>query len=365
MVLVNSEFLNTTHGKISCSSCHGGNPGASDKNNAHLDLVADPSSQADTYCSSCHARAVKVFSASLHYNQNGYYNLFAKRAGFDLRQNPSLQSHFDAECGKCHTTCGQCHISRPGSVKGGFISGHDFKFPSMTNNCTACHGSRVGAEYLGENQGLKGDVHWLPNARRCDFCHTSGELHGNGTYLVTRYDDNNILRPDCEDCHEGEKTANIYHQQHWASAETDTSLSLLSCQVCHAQDYKNCNACHTGGSGITGSSYMTYKIGRNYQKSNKKPYDYITVRHIPVAPDTYTSWGVTDLADFFTEPTWKYTTPHNIQRWTTRTDTTGGVVNCWSKCHNNENQELTTYLRSSDLANYEIDANQKVLMPTN
>jgi len=96
-----------------------------------------------------------MFSNSLHRNQEGYFTLFEARAGFDLRDDEHIKAEFDAECGKCHTSCGQCHISRPESVEGGFIDGHIFKkTPSMTNNCTACHGSRVGDEYLGKNEDL-------------------------------------------------------------------------------------------------------------------------------------------------------------------------------------------------------------------
>jgi hypothetical protein len=57
-------------------------------------------------------------------------------------------------------------------------------------------------------------------------------------------------------------------------------------------------------------------------------------------------------------------TPHNIQKWTARTDTSG-AAQCWSNCHNNWQQELDTYLRAEDLFDYEIEANENVVMPTN
>ena len=44
----------------------------------------------------------------------------------------------------------------------------------------------------------------------------------------------------------------------------------LSCQVCHAQPYRNCNGCHVGGDMLTGSSYCAFEIGRNYLKSNER-----------------------------------------------------------------------------------------------
>jgi hypothetical protein len=363
MVFVSEGFLSTTHGKLNCIACHGGNPDTNDKVQAHVDIVADPSEEAETYCAGCHAGIVDNFANSLHKTQHGYYKLFEDRAGFDLRNDPHLSGEFDNECGKCHTTCGQCHISRPNAVKGGFTYGHVFKkTPNMTNNCTACHGSRVGAEYLGENVGFSPDVHWTPNAKRCEFCHTGAELHGNGQLFDTRYDDRNTLAPECEDCHSDVKEANLYHTTHWANAENNDAVSHLSCQVCHAQDYKSCNSCHVGGAGITGDSYMDYKIGVNPLKSSHRPYDYVVLRHIPISDDTFEPWGVASLANYSSLPTWKYATPHNIQRWTSRTDTTDNA-SCWGKCHNNWVPSLDTYLRETDLLEGEIEANQSVLMP--
>jgi thiosulfate/3-mercaptopyruvate sulfurtransferase len=363
-VYVKESFLTTTHGQLSCISCHGGNQKATTKTEAHVDIVANPSEYDDTYCSGCHAGTVSMFTSSLHRTQEGYYTLFKERAGYDLRDHDDLQMEFDKECGKCHTTCGQCHISRPESVEGGFIDGHIFKkTPSMTNNCTACHGSRIGDEFLGGNDGYRSDVHWQPNAKRCEFCHSAQEMHGGSGHLETRYDDTNSTAPKCEDCHEDVESDSIrYHVEHWQIPKTNDSRSLLQCQVCHSQDYKNCNACHTGGDGITGSSYMTYKIGKNHLQSLNRPYDYIVVRHIPVIQDTYASWGVGDLGNFDYLPTWKYATPHNIQRWTARTDTTGGVTRCSEKCHD-RNSTLGTYLRESDLEEYEKNANQNVIIP--
>jgi hypothetical protein len=365
-VYVKDSFLNTNHGRLSCVACHGGNEKATDKTAAHADIVSDPSEMADTYCAGCHAGTVSMFPNSLHRTQEGYFTLFEARAGFDLRSDEHIKAEFDAECGKCHTSCGQCHISRPESVLGGFIDGHIFKkTPSMTNNCTACHGSRVGAEYLGQNTGFGADVHYQPGAKRCEFCHSAQEMHGASGMLETRYDDMNTAAPKCEDCHGAAISANIYHEQHWEIPTTDENRSLLQCQVCHSQDYKNCNACHAGGDGITGSSWMSFKIGKNHLQSDNRPYDYTVVRHIPIIQDTFEEWGVTDLSNYDDLPTWKYATPHNIKRWTARTDTTGGG-SCGSKCHNSAthgNPDLTTYLKDTDSADYEKEANKEIIIP--
>ncbi len=140
-----------------------------------MNIVAAPSNEADTYCGGCHAGVVANDHTSLHSTQEGYYTLFEKRAGKDLRDDEHLSEEFDKECGKCHTYCGQCHVSKPVSVGGGFVSGHEFrKTPHMTNNCTACHGSRVGAEYLGQNEGLSPDAHWQYQTMRCEVMPSGG-----------------------------------------------------------------------------------------------------------------------------------------------------------------------------------------------
>ena len=346
MVLVKESFLSSTHGQLGCVACHQGDPAAQDKETAHVGLVAAPSDSVDRFCGSCHGDIMEKFKNSLHATQAGYYKQIEKRLGYDVSTDPQIVQHFNKECGKCHASCGQCHVSRPVSVRGGFVDGHNFmKEPSMRDNCTACHGSRVGAEYFGENEGIKADVHWIPNVKRCTFCHSDEAMHASSPGAAHRYEDADMVR--CEDCHEDAKAANLFHNMHWGS---------LSCQVCHAQPYKNCNGCHTGGAGITGSSYMAFKIAKNPIPSERRPYKIVTVRHIPIARDTYASWGITDLPNYDVEPTWKYTSPHNIQRWTPQTDQEGASF-CAEKCHNSE-----FYLTIEDLDPDEVEANKNIVL---
>ena len=131
---------------------------------------------------------------------------------------------------------------------------------------------------------------------------------------------------------------------------------------------------------LTGSSYCAFEIGRNYLKDNEryKEFDYITVRHVPIAPDTFKEWGISDLELFESQPTWKMAKPHNIQLWTAQTETPEGA-SCDASCHNSN-----YYLREDDVyyyekANYdnetgesgygysdierEIEANKNVIIP--
>ncbi|MBN2413993.1 hypothetical protein JXQ31_20125 [candidate division KSB1 bacterium] len=349
MVLVKESFLQSTHGTLSCTQCHQGNPATDDMNTAHKDLIAVPSETTDNKCTGCHNDISTTHQSGLHANLAGYYKRIENRLGMDISSDAQVVENFNKECGKCHATCGQCHVSRPVAVNGGFLDGHNFtREPSMRDNCTACHGSRVGAEYFGENTGIKSDVHWIPNVKRCVFCHDANSMHGSSANATYRYEDTDMIR--CEDCHINEKDENPYHKTHWED---------LSCHVCHSQPYKNCNGCHTGGSGITGSSYITFKIAKNPIPSTNRKYKIVTVRHIPVVRDTYAAWGINDLPNYNAETTWKYATPHNIQKWTAQTDTTGGGP-CSSKCHNSD-----FYLTLEDLDPDEVEANHSIVLTKN
>jgi len=328
-----------------------------DKDAAHTEMVADPSVEASEHCGACHATTTANYGTSLHKSFNGYKTLFETRSGITFDSHPELEEEFKNECGKCHVTCGQCHVSRPISVKGGLVQGHKFlATPSQSDNCTACHGSRVGEEYTGSREGYRADVHYIPNTMTCNDCHSGAEMHGNGTVYGTRYQ--TPAMPRCEDCHGDAAEANTFHSQHWGQ---------LSCQVCHAQDYKSCNKCHVGGAGIAEPSYITFKIGRN-PIPGEREYDYVTLRHVPIATDTYSEWGVGDLANYEALPTWKYASPHNIQRWTDRTsvdDGNGDPVASCDACHNTAD-EGGFFLRQADLDTMsvrEADANRAMIVP--
>lgn len=377
-VFVNETFLSSVHGQLSCTACHNGNPNTDitkeSKDLAHSassGFIAHPSQDAEKYCGTCHSNITSNFATSLHYTQQGYFERFKIRAGgADLRTDPNMKAGFDKDCGKCHGTCGECHVIRPLSVQSGFISGHNFnRTPDMTNNCTACHGSRIGEEFKGAHggeagwpSGMRADIHYN-RGMRCESCHDSHEMHGNGTQYTYRYIEGSNLVPKCEDCHsyvstsESSEDYNAYHERHSVGAG-----SKLACQVCHSQPYKNCNGCHVDGVGITGKSYPSFKIGKNFIKSADRDYDYAVVRHIPIVPDTYDNWdGGISLSTFTSEPTWKYATPHNIQRWTSQTDTTGGV-SCGASCHQNDDLFLKATDVDSTWLDEELEANAPVFM---
>jgi thiosulfate/3-mercaptopyruvate sulfurtransferase len=98
---------------------------------------------------------------------------------------------------------------------------------------------------------------------------------------------------------------------------------------------------------------MDFKIGLNPKKSEDRPWNYVVLRHVPVDPDNFAFYGEDVLTNFDALPTWKYATPHNIQRNTPQN------ASCDS-CHGNTD----IFLSEKDLRDYEVTANQGVI-PTN
>jgi thiosulfate/3-mercaptopyruvate sulfurtransferase len=293
-----------------------------------------------------------------------------------------LTEGFSGECTSCHTTCGQCHVSRPESVHGGFIDNHRFKkTPDQINNCQACHGSRIATDYEGHLSENKPDVHYQ-SWMKCWDCHTEN-MHADASNYESRYHLPDL--PKCEDCHSGTNDINAYHRVHWPEDNKG-----LSCFVCHSQPYNNCNSCHTknpdgdlsewwqtnygdvpgetdvqqGAGGYL--EYPDFKIGYNYNQELHKG-KFIVVRHIPIVRDSYRPWGHQTLSNYDVRPTWEYTSPHNIQRFTPQTDTTGGV-SCGASCHiegNKAQENLERFLWQIDVdTDYpdESVANQPVVV---
>ena len=97
----------------------------------------------------------------------------------------------------------------------------------------------------------------------------------------------------------------------------------------------------------------TLKIGLNYDpKAPGAGYRYMLVRHVPSDPMMFDFYGKDGFTNFGNVPTWKRASPHNIQRRTWQ------AANC-NHCHGNR----ALFLSSSDLLDYEKQANKKVVVP--
>jgi hypothetical protein len=350
------EFKSSVHGRIECVSCHGGVDRTSDKQAAHSgSFVKSPSTRSEA-CGHCHYEMVP-FHNSLHRQGWGQKNSQIERAGVtafhELPQG--IQTGYQQNCSTCHaSTCGDCHVTRPKAGGGGLLNGHAFRAPDMRDNCTACHSSRGGHAYFGVGAGTQPDVHLTKAGFTCTTCHDRDELHGDRRIYEHRYQVRNL--PTCTECHGEIGDRNEYHTAH---------LNDLSCHTCHSQNYNNCGSCHVGGEGARVGAHQSYKIAVN-PLQDVRPYRLALVRRTPAAPDSWSNYGVPTLANFDARPTFNYTTPHNILRWTSRTRVEQSE-SCYAGCHiikdgeSYRNRHL--YLFQSDLVEpWERSANRDIVV---
>ncbi|MCF8372333.1 MAG: hypothetical protein K9H64_11965 [Bacteroidales bacterium] len=359
-----AAYKESGHYAIGCVGCHNGTDNTDDKELAHSgNFLRHPSVMADEKCGSCHQDIVSNSATSLH-NGTGQKRKVAIRSGYngseDFDQLPAHQIEgYNTNCATCHASCGDCHIVRPPIGGGGLSKGHSFtKTPDMVGVCVTCHTSRGGHAYMGMASGTQPDVHLTSLNYTCLDCHNSEELHGDGQPVEQRYAYNKL--PACEDCHTGLETNNSYHSMHYND---------FNCQVCHSQDYNNCGQCHIpnanssdkSGPGAQIAAYLGFKIAVNPIPDVKTGFksDLVLVRRTLAAPENWQEWGVTEYANFDAFPTYNYTSPHNILKWTSRTQV-GAGKSCSQNCHIRDeagvliNKEL--YLFQDDLLNWEVNA---------
>ena len=350
-VLVKDKFLEKDiHAEIGCIACHGGQPDVDDKDAAHEGMVKKVGANPAQTCGKCHVDYGQRAQTNIHRLQTGYIDQLSKRGG-DF-SDPAFVTAYTNHCTACHADCSDCHVSRPSALGGGLLSGHRFKkTASIWLTCGGCHGARIADEYKGHHEGIPPDIHWEKEGMLCSDCHTDDAAYHDGSHGGSRYDD--PTAPTCTQCHDDVRDGDGI-EQHDAN-----HLKQLACQTCHAAgEYKSCFGCHTGvdDKGIkyftTEPSQMTFKIGRNPLQGPERPWDWVLLRHAPTNPDLFAFYGEGLLPDFDQVPTWKYTTPHNMQRITPQNRT------C-NSCHGQEDLFLT----EKDVAPEERAANAPVIVP--
>lgn len=353
-----TAFKNSTHGGMTCVQCHNGTDETSDKAVAHSgDFISHPSTFAQDKCGSCHNTMVTMANNSLHQQGWGQKRMVFLRSGlssFDALSE-TMKAGYQTNCAKCHAGCGDCHVMRPKAGGGGLYKGHQFTSPDMRDQCVACHSSRGGHAYFGIGTGTVPDVHYSSQHMECLDCHTGAEVHGNGQVQNTRWQMPSL--PSCTNCHTDVATSNAYHTEH---------IGTFSCNTCHSQNYNNCGSCHIGGEGARVVSHQSFKIGMNPIRDIKPQYKFALLRRSLSAPDSWELYGTSSLGNFGVAPTYKYTTPHNILRWTTRTQVGSGKP-CYDNCHiifeNNTYRNRNLFLFNSDLLEtWELSADTGIVV---
>jgi len=364
-VLVNGEtYPSSIHGLNACTDCHGGTQ-SQDKEIAHQEMNPNPSEAPEPVCGRCHENVTRYAEINLHNTLEGYWTVLGARGV--SQTDPAAQEMINNHCAECHASCGECHVSLPEPAGGGLIEGHVFqRTPPMTSNCTACHASTVGDEFTGNNEGVPADIHFSQGGMVCTDCHSGAEMHGAPYECSSchagpvgsdppppdhRY--SGVQLPSCESCHANVATGDddiLMHDYHGSN---------LSCQVCHSTLYTSCDGCHVGINDETGNphssteaSYLGFYIGRNPDFSYERPYQYIPLRHVPINHESFSFYGIS-LPKFDEIETWKYATPHNIQRITPQAES------C-NNCHGN----LELFLTADKVSPEELDANQSVIVDT-
>jgi thiosulfate/3-mercaptopyruvate sulfurtransferase len=98
-------------------------------------------------------------------------------------------------------------------------------------------------------------------------------------------------------------------------------------------------------------SQMMVRIGQNPIQNAERPWDFVVLRHVPIARDTFAYYGEALLPNFDSRPTWTYATPHSIQRVTPQNSS------C-SACHDNP----SVFLTADDVDPDELAANRDVIV---
>jgi len=122
------------------------------------------------------------------------------------------------------------------------------------------------------------------------------------------------------------ESSNLYHSAH---------ITDFNCQVCHSQDYNSCGECHVHGDGARVESHLDFKIALNplQDPDENHDFEFALVRRTLGAPDNWDAYGEPDYTEFDAFPMFNYTTPHNIQKITSRTIEGAGVGSCMLNCH--------------------------------
>jgi 3-mercaptopyruvate sulfurtransferase SseA len=340
-VLVSEEFLESEHGELACVDCHGGDDSSPDKESAHDGFDTHPSiNNPQETCGECHEEIAETAPQSLHATLSTFPGFLQKRVSDDTWE--AVDKGRERHCASCHASCGACHVSRPKYVGSGFVNGHMFNSkPDPVNQCTACHGSRVGNEFFG-NRG-QGDIHLRKFTMSCNDCHGAEEMHAAAPEgLENRYHLEEAA--NCRDCHKDLQFGSVReHRIH---------NNKVQCQVCHSQTYTNCYSCHTGTDEedipyfVNNLDFEDMKIGFNPDRIPGNNYKYVLLRHVPVDPKVFDYYVKDGFPKFDVAPTWKRTSPHNIQRRTWQN------VTC-NNCHG----QRDLFLSEADLLDYEKKAN--------
>ena len=132
-IYVHPSFLESDHGALPCTDCHGGDDGDPTGKPPMGGWCGIPPSperprSAATATRRLRLRLPTACTLPLTYSGGGLRPEWTRRRGLSRRR---WVRPWKNTAPPCHASCGQCHVSRPDYADGGFLSRHNFvKNPS-------------------------------------------------------------------------------------------------------------------------------------------------------------------------------------------------------------------------------------------
>lgn len=242
--------LDLPHRRLSCTACHGGNSPSHSAEEAHEDLISQPShpDHMGQSCSPCHDTAIEQSRFSLHFTLKNKINIIRQAFGgeelqslIDIpsQQQPETISELSDDllrrrCLRCHvyyegepysgvlhgTGCASCHLI----YDDGELQSHSFVKSPPDSQCLHCHyGNFVGADYHGRYEH---DYHW---DYRTPYLKdgTSSRPYGIEYHQLTP-DVHQRAGLACIDCHSGNElmTGDRSHRVTCRSCHQDLQTNL-------------------------------------------------------------------------------------------------------------------------------------------
>ena len=212
--LIEEASIATTHGRLGCLTCHGGDGEATDKETAHQELVADMSAQDPEKCVICHEQLPDEIPG-------------------DRLRVPHSEILRRIEAGSpCDVHCSDCH----GGVGHGFDPVSGDSICSMTV-CLDCHQERNLDTQLEDCDACHIGPHVEEVPFDCSDCHTSTEvwkevsLDTHPMELTGKHGE-----PECFQCHQYPSFKGL-------------SNVCADCHTAGHDDYGDgdCASCHESG----------------------------------------------------------------------------------------------------------------------
>ncbi|HTX87869.1 MAG TPA: hypothetical protein VMC08_02685 [Bacteroidales bacterium] len=159
------------------------------------------------------------YKNSLHYTNKGLSYIYSKEQGGLERLTGMPAGEMGCQRARCHAyTCDACHVKESGNQKA-----YTLDTAVLYAACRRCHG-----DMARDNP----DVHFS-RGMKCNDCHTSREIHGDGTEHNT-YLEPGFFDVSCRKCHVT-LTPSESHTVHG---------DKLDCIACHGIEGTTCMNCH-------------------------------------------------------------------------------------------------------------------------